>query len=64
VGLRSEILVDASSVLDAILGYAERYSVDLVVTGTRGRTPSARILMGSVAHGLVQYASCPVLVVR
>jgi len=64
VRIRSEILVDASSPLEMILGYAESNRVDLIVAGTRGRTPSSRMLMGSVASGLVQYANCAVLVIR
>lgn len=64
ITIKTEILVGAYSVLDAILGYAENQSVDLIVSGTRGRTQSRRLLMGSVAAGIVEYASCPVLVVR
>ena len=64
VTLRSDVVVGAYSVVDAVLGYAETISADLIVTGTRGRTPSRRILVGSVASGLVEYASCAVLVVR
>ncbi len=64
VGISSEIIVDASSVIEAILAYAESKNVDLIVTGTRGKTPSQRLLMGSVASGLVEYANCPVLIVR
>ncbi len=64
MSIRTEILVGAYSILDAILGYAENQSVDLIVSGTRGRTQSRKLLMGSVASGLVEYASCPVLVVR
>ena len=50
--------------VDAIIGYADTSSVDLIVSGTRGRTPSAKLLLGSVASGLVEYAGCAVLVVR
>lgn len=64
VALRTDVVVGAYSVVDAILGYAETTSADLIVTGTRGRTPSRRILVGSVASGLVEYASCAVLVIR
>ncbi len=64
VGLKSDIVVGAYSVVDAILGYAETVGADLIVTGTRGRTPSRRILVGSVASGLVEYSSCAVLVIR
>jgi nucleotide-binding universal stress UspA family protein len=63
-GIRMEVVVGAYSVVDAILGYAETISADLIVSGTRGMTPSRRILMGSVASGLVEYAGCAVLVIR
>jgi nucleotide-binding universal stress UspA family protein len=62
--VKTEILVGAYSTVDAIIGYAENQSIDLIVTGTRGRTQSAKMLVGSVAAGLVEYASCSVLVVR
>ncbi|MDG6915857.1 MAG: universal stress protein [Nitrososphaerota archaeon] len=64
VGVKTEVVVGAYSVVDAILGYAEASGVDLIVSGTRGMTPSRRMLVGSVAGGLVEYASCAVLVVR
>ncbi|MDG7011094.1 MAG: universal stress protein [Nitrososphaerota archaeon] len=64
LAVRTEIIVGASSVVDTIVGYADAISCELIVTGTRGRTPSAHVLVGSVAIGLVQAATCPVLVVR
>jgi nucleotide-binding universal stress UspA family protein len=64
LGVKSDIIVGAYSVVDAIVGYAETVSVDLIVSGTRGKTPSNRMRMGSVASGLVEYSSCAVLVVR
>jgi nucleotide-binding universal stress UspA family protein len=64
IGVKTEIVVGAYSVVDAILGYAETMKADLIVTGTRGTTPSRRILMGSVASGLVEYSGCAVLVIR
>ena len=64
VVVKAEILVGAYSVVDAILGYAETMKADLIVTGTRGTTPSRRILVGSVASGLVEYSGCAVLVIR
>jgi len=64
VKMTFEIIVDTSSVTEAILAYAETNHVDLIVTGTRGKTPFQRMLIGSVASGLVEYANCSVLVVR
>ena len=47
----------------AILGIAEQHGVELIVVGAR-RLPALRSLLhGSVSHGVVQHASCPVLVV-
>jgi nucleotide-binding universal stress UspA family protein len=39
-------------------------SVDLVVTGSHGRTGLKRMMMGSVAEKVVRHAPCPVLVAR
>ena len=49
---------------DAILEYASRNNVDLIVMGTHGRTGLSRLLMGSVAEQIVRKSKCPVLTVR
>lgn len=47
-----------------LLGYAEEEEIDLMVVGTRGRTGIKRMVLGSVAGGVVTYAHCPVIVVK
>ena len=47
-----------------ILKYAEDEEIDLIVVGTRGRTGIKKMLLGSVASGVVTYAHCPVIVVK
>lgn len=42
----------------------ERGDLDLVVTGSHGRTGFQRALLGSVAEKVVRHAHCPVLVAR
>lgn len=47
-----------------ILQVAIDVQADLIVVGTHGRAGVKRLLLGSVAEGVVRKASCPVLVVR
>jgi nucleotide-binding universal stress UspA family protein len=42
---------------------ARRESADVIVTGTRGHTALAGVIVGSVAQRLLHVAPCPVLVV-
>ena len=47
-----------------IVNYAEEEEIDLIVVGTRGRTGIKKLLLGSVANGVVTYAHCAVIVVK
>lgn len=42
---------------------AARANADLIITGTRGQTAAAGILLGSVTHRLLHIASCALLVI-
>ena len=50
--------------VDAILETAEADRNDLIVLGTRGFSGMKRLLMGSVAHGVLQSANTPLFIVR
>jgi universal stress protein A len=50
--------------VDEILKFAERESIDLIVMATHGRSGLTRLLMGSVAEGVMRKAGCPVLIVK
>ena len=64
VAVRTEVIESPKSLVGEILEYAERNGIDLIVLGTRGRSGFKRIVLGSVASGVVTYASCPVIVVK
>jgi nucleotide-binding universal stress UspA family protein len=57
-------LAASSNVFGGIIAYSENESIDLIVVGTRGTTGFKRLLLGSVASGIIAYAHCPVLVVK
>jgi nucleotide-binding universal stress UspA family protein len=65
IQFKSEIIEDPTSrVGSAIVDYAERENVDLIVVGTKGRTGFKKMLLGSIASDIVTYAHCLVLVVK
>ena len=64
IDIGTKIIEGYTSVESMIVDYAERERVDLIVIGTRGRTGFKRLLLGSVALGVVTYSHCPVLVVK
>jgi nucleotide-binding universal stress UspA family protein len=64
IQLKTEVVVSPTSVVGAIVDYAERENVDLIIIGSRGRTGFKKLLLGSTASGVVTYATCPVLVVK
>lgn len=61
---KTKIIEEATSIVGTIVELAENEMVDLIVVGTRGSTGFRRMLLGSVAQGVVIYSHCPVLVVR
>ena len=57
-------LIEAPSIVQALVEYAAKEGVDLIVAGTRGMTGFKKLIMGSVSNGIAGHAECPVLVVR
>lgn len=47
-----------------VCDFARELAADLIVLATRGQTGLARVVLGSTAERIVQFAPCPVLVVR
>jgi nucleotide-binding universal stress UspA family protein len=64
VSVKTVVLIKYTSVVKEIVEYAEDNKVDMIVIGSRGVTGLKKILLGSVANGVVTYSHCPVLVVK
>ena len=63
VVVKSQILKTTSTVRD-IVTFAKSRKVDLIIMGSHGRTGMDKLLLGSIANGVTQKSSCPVLVVK
>jgi nucleotide-binding universal stress UspA family protein len=62
--IKTDVITTPLSIVSTILQYAQKDDADLIVLGTRGITGFKKMLVGSVASGVVAYAHCPVLVIR
>jgi nucleotide-binding universal stress UspA family protein len=60
----TEVIIADESIFSEIIEFAERENKDLIIMGTRGRTGFKKLLLGSVASGVINFAHCPVLVIR
>lgn len=65
VSARSELrAAQSADVAKEILHAARGFGADTIVLGSRGLGDFAGLLLGSVAHRVIQQADCPVVVVR
>jgi len=60
-----EVVVEESpSPADAIVEYAEKHGIDLIVIGNKGAGAVERFLIGSVSSKVVTHSPCSVMVVK
>ena len=57
-------IIASASIVGGLVDYASKEESDLIVLGTKGKSSIKKLLLGSVASGMVTYAHCPVMVVR
>ena len=60
----STVLVTGDSPAQEIVAFAEKEKTDLIVIGSKGKSATARFLLGSVASKVVKYSHCCVYVVK
>jgi nucleotide-binding universal stress UspA family protein len=61
---RVEAVRVGSDVPRAIVQYAVKQSIDLIVMATHGRTGLSHLFLGSVTENVLHEAPCPILVLR
>jgi nucleotide-binding universal stress UspA family protein len=63
-GVKAEAILAKGEPHDQIVFFAKNKDIDMIVMGTYGRRGTKRILIGSVTERVIEYAPCPVLVVK
>ncbi len=59
-----ETILKEGHIVEEILKSATEQHIDLIVIGARGLGIMNEILLGSVSHGVILHAPCPIMVVR
>ena len=62
--IRTDLVTTRSSIESAIIDYAERNQVDLIVIGTTGHSGFKKLVFGSVASGVIKRSHCPVMMIK
>jgi nucleotide-binding universal stress UspA family protein len=66
-GINSDVVIlkatETSEIAEAILDYAEKNNIDLIVMSTHGRSGPSRWAFGSVTDKVVRTSSIPVLTI-
>jgi nucleotide-binding universal stress UspA family protein len=62
-GIPTQVLIEQGGIQDNLKAAIEKYHIDLVVIGTRGRTGLGKLLLGSVAEEILRTTTIPVLTV-
>jgi len=58
------VLITGDSPAQEIVAYAEKEKTDIIVIGSKGKSATARFLLGSGASNVVKYSHCCVSVVK
>ena len=64
ISIKKEVVEESDSVGKAIIDYARKNNMDVIVIGTMGMSAIEEIFLGSVANDVIHHAHCPVFAVR
>ncbi len=64
LGLEAETLLVDGDAIGQITKTANEGGFDLIVMGARGLGTLSELVLGSISHGVIKNAKCPVLITR
>ena len=62
--IKKEVVEESDTVGKAIIDYAKKNNMDVIVIGTTGMSAVEEIFLGSVANNVIHHAHCPVFAIR
>lgn len=62
--IKTELVTTRSSIESAIVDYAKRNRIDLIVIGLAGHSGFKKLMLGSVASGVIKHSHCPVMTIK
>ena len=62
--IKTELVATRSSIESAIASYAERNRVDLIAIEPAGHSGFKKLVLGSVASGVIKHSPCPVVMIK
>ena len=57
-------ILKSNSVVKDIITFSKSRKMDLIVMSSHGRTGLDKLILGSVANGVIQRTRCPVLLIK
>jgi len=60
----TKYVLESNSVVKTLVTFSKSGKFDLIVMGTHGRTGWSKLIIGSVANGVIQTAHCTALLVK
>ncbi len=60
----AKYVLESNSVVKTLVTFSKSGKFDLIVMGTHGRTGWSKLILGSVANGIIQTAQCTALLVK
>ncbi len=62
--IKKEVVEESDTIGRAIIDYARKNNIDVIVIGTTGMSAVEEIFLGSVANDVIHHAHCPVFAIR
>lgn len=64
VKIKKDVIKENDTVGKAIIDYAKKNKIDVILIGTKGMTAVEEYFFGSVAKEVIHHAHCPVFAIR